>query len=272
MKSAYLSDDGSPYATTNALRILIHLLNDAVPCDFTYRHESHSCVAVPSADQAVNRPISAISKIYVPCNPGTADQCARTALMDVGTAVRLRENGHYKEILDVGYIWDIFIAGLLRDVGKTMIPRRLLEKHPLTVAEKAEMGQHAEYSASIASKIFPFPNDHRVLDFIRFHHKCSESERVAEKDGDGAPLASHIIRACGRFDRLVTPRPYKEGVLAPGEALEQLKRLAEKENKHSPPFLLEALDDLVLSENPRDRELMRRVYRGTDAEKYFVDV
>lgn len=222
------------------------ILNQAVPCDFI------------SEGGYVNlffkyHPISVMHN-----NSATARHCARTSFMGVKTGTKLAENGHYGEILTKDYILDIFIAGLLHDVGKRMIYDDLLLKSPITDEEKAEIAMHADNGVLIASQIMP--SSHRVLNFIRLHNKCNGSDRVLEKDGRGAPLGSYLLRVSDIFDALVTPRPYRDGVATPAEAM------AEIMTETFPPFLAETFGCDVLA----DKRFMSRVYSGTDVEKHFM--
>lgn len=242
---------------------LVGSLKWITPGHFTYSRGERGYVLVPSAE---GRPREVEYQ-----DAGIAGYCARTALLDARTGVELRERGHYPGILDDDYIFKMFLAALLRNAGKNKIPRDLHERPSLSRREKREILKHAEYSASMAGELFPeelFPGYGKVADFIRYHHECKKSGRISETDGDGAPLASHILRMGGRFDSLVTPRPYMRKTLTPGEAIPEMERICKK----SPPHLLETFGGLVLSNDPSYREFMRGIYRGTEAEKYFADI
>lgn len=120
---------------------------------------------------------------------------------------------------------EIAIAGYLHDIGKTIWPAELFDKHPLSQADWAFIKSHPVVGVKIASDILPDIPDF-VKNLIRFHHE--------RPDGKGYPdglkdLSEEILllAACDSFDAMTTERAYRpEGAFTVGYALEEIGRFA----------------------------------------------
>lgn len=105
----------------------------------------------------------------------------------------------------------VFVAGLLHDIGKLGVPLDILEKPaPLTPDEMVEMQRHAERSKSILDTV---PGLEDVSRWGSLHH-----ERM---DGSGYPfglkgheltLPSRIIAVADVFTAIAEDRPYRRGM------------------------------------------------------------
>lgn len=116
----------------------------------------------------------------------------------------------------------IYISGLLHDIGKIIIDKKLINKgEKLSDAEMSEIRRHPQISHDILSKIkFPWKD---VAFFVKHHH-----ERV---DGTGYPGALQktqmsdgmkILALADAFDAMTTDRPYRDR-LTLSEALNEIK-------------------------------------------------
>jgi putative nucleotidyltransferase with HDIG domain len=101
------------------------------------------------------------------------------------------------------------VAGLLHDIGKTVVPREILSKPGrLTAEEQAEMNRHPEDGTRLILKA---DQDLGLAAIVAYEHHI----RI---DGGGYPTvtkartchpASRLVHVCDVFDALRTHRPYR---------------------------------------------------------------
>jgi putative nucleotidyltransferase with HDIG domain len=145
----------------------------------------------------------------------TRDHSYRVACYSVAIA---RELGWKKNDVE-----GIYVAGLLHDIGKIIIDRKVINKgEELTSLEISEIKQHPQISYNILSKIkFPWKN---IEDFVRHHHERLDGKGypdslVATQMSDGVK----ILALADAFDAMTTDRPYR-GKLALNEAFHEVQR------------------------------------------------
>lgn len=118
-------------------------------------------------------------------------------------------------------IYDIGIAGLLHDIGKSKIPNEILNKPGrLTDEEFAIMKQHSVYGYRILQE----------KDDMKENIKMAVLQHHEKINGNGYPLGvkeaqicqfAKIISVVDIYDALVTDRPYKQG-FTPRDAVEMI--------------------------------------------------
>jgi putative nucleotidyltransferase with HDIG domain len=145
----------------------------------------------------------------------TRDHSYRVACYAVAIA---RELGWKKNDVE-----GIYVAGLLHDIGKIVIDRKVINKgEELTSLEINEIKRHPQISYNILSKIkFPWKN---IVDFVRHHHERLDGRGypdslVATQMSDGVK----ILVLADAFDAMTTDRPYREK-LALEEAFDEVRR------------------------------------------------
>jgi putative nucleotidyltransferase with HDIG domain len=126
--------------------------------------------------------------------------------------------------LDELQVRELAYAAVLHDVGKILVPSRIISKHgPLTQRERMVVQRHAQRGAEIL-RTLGFPE--RIARAVDSHH-----ERV---DGQGypsglrldeIPMASRIIAVADAFDVMTRPRIYGR-CRDSGEAFAELVRCA----------------------------------------------
>lgn len=113
----------------------------------------------------------------------------------------------------------LVLTGLLHDIGKTKIPREILDApRKLTEAEFAIVKHHPTYSYSLLAKDY----EQMVLDGVLYHHERESGSGYPEgRKADHIPLFAKITAVSDVYDALISKRSYKEAI-QPFKILEQL--------------------------------------------------
>ena len=116
----------------------------------------------------------------------------------------------------------IYLAGLIHDVGKVAIPELILRKPgKLDVEEFHTIQSHAPIGGDILHGIKEFPVFQEVA---RSHHERYDGTGYPEKlKGEQIPLFARIVTICDCFDAMTSDRSYRKA-LSDEEALSELKR------------------------------------------------
>ncbi len=114
------------------------------------------------------------------------------------------------------------LAATLHDVGKTALPKSLLNKQgPLTAQESEFMHRHTLVGERI---VLAAPALASTAPLIRSSHERPDGLGYPDGlRGKEIPLGSRIIAACERFDAMTSLRPYCEAA-SDEVALEELRR------------------------------------------------
>lgn len=120
-----------------------------------------------------------------------------------------------------GKLDDIFLGGLIHDIGKIGVPDSLLGKPgPLTANELAVMRSHVIVGGEIVG---PLRSAAGVLPIIRHHHERWDGAGYPDRlAGEEIPLPARIVAVCDAFDAMVSARPYRPS-LGTERALEILR-------------------------------------------------
>lgn len=125
-----------------------------------------------------------------------------------------------KELFEIG------MAGLMHDIGKTKVPPEILNKPAkLTFEEFKEMKKHSLYSYQMVKDNTSISNDVKLA-MLQHHEKLDGSGYPYGIKGDEIHPYAKIITIADIFDALVTNRPYKRGI-APKEAVEMIMGMTE---------------------------------------------
>jgi putative nucleotidyltransferase with HDIG domain len=126
--------------------------------------------------------------------------------------------------LDPGEIAALRSAGLLHDIGKVAVDKRLFGKTTsLDPEEFREMADHTVVGHQIVTGVqFPWP---RIPEIVRWHHeRCDGSGYPDGLAVDEVALPVRIIALADTFDAMTSERPYRER-LSLGATLSEIVRL-----------------------------------------------
>lgn len=130
---------------------------------------------------------------------GHSERTGRFAV-DIGRELELP-----REELD-----DLYIGGLLHDIGKLAIPEYILNKPSALAPEEFELvKQHPSKGYELASR-FPGCTRKGVLDIILYHHERYDGTGYPYGlKGREIPLAARIVAVADSYDAMVSERVYR---------------------------------------------------------------
>jgi hypothetical protein len=141
---------------------------------------------------------------------GHSERVARIAV-EIGREMGLEEDE----------LSDIYLAGLLHDVGKIGVRDEvLLKPGPLTEEEYDHVKQHVVVGYRILAELHPLRN---LLPAVLHHHERYDGAGYPEGlAGENIPLLARILAVADAYDAMCTRRSYR-GALSPKEVEEALK-------------------------------------------------
>jgi len=130
--------------------------------------------------------------------------------------------------MDANEVSALHSAGLLHDIGKVSVDKRLFAKSTTLDAEEfREMADHTVIGHQIVSGVqFPWP---RIPDIVRWHHERADGSGYP--DGlvmDEVPLPARIIGLADTFDAMTSERPYRESISLGGTLSEIVRMTPQK--------------------------------------------
>lgn len=216
-KGVRMSSDDSQAGIGPKLRLLV---SDQKPADaYAMQRPKPSLNRTPSMDRAIES-ISAHTQINQIFNqlwlkdPETFKHCHRVADLAQATAGELG-------LSDTQRV-EVYISGLLHDVGKTKTPTHILQKPgPLTHEEFSIMRLHPEDSGRMVAEISDIGY---LAEAIRSHHERMDGRGYPDaKVGEAIPLYSRIVLVADTFDAMTNNRVYRKQIDL-GRTYEELLR------------------------------------------------
>lgn len=192
-----------------------------------------------NARQVIMEAMAAVAETR---DPETGAHIKRTQHYVKAIAEKLRDTGHYSDILTQEFIDILFASAPLHDIGKVGVPDHILLKPgKLTEAEFELMKKHAGYGKKIiystAKKIegddFLFIAGEIALNH---HEKWDGTGYPRGLSGHDIPLSGRIMAVADVYDALISRRCYKPPF--PHEDAFQIMR--EARGKIFDPLILDA--------------------------------
>lgn len=146
-----------------------------------------------------------------PYAQGQSERVARLAV-EVG-----RELGLSGEELN-----DLYLAGLLHDVGKVGVRDAIIQKEgPLGPEDCEHVKRHVTIGHDLLRDLRPL---RKLLPGVLHHHERYDGAGYpAGLAGEDVPLAARILAVADAYDAMSRPRPYREA-MPPAEVEEKLRR------------------------------------------------
>jgi cyclic di-GMP phosphodiesterase len=173
--------------------------------------------AMQEAYLQMARTLASIAEAREPYASGHAD---RVGLLANEIAIRLGCSEEMKR--------QIKFAAILQDIGKIVIPDRILSKQGnLTQAEYKEINGHPTASVEIIQHVERFKD---ILPLVESHHEWYDGSGGYPKKlkGEQIPLGARILAVADAYDALTCHRPHRPS-LTPAQAAQVLKRGAGKQ-------------------------------------------
>jgi HD-GYP domain-containing protein (c-di-GMP phosphodiesterase class II) len=145
---------------------------------------------------------------FVRCMTATIDAKDRTtgghSERVARMAVRLGKELQLQETV----LGDIYLAGILHDIGKIGIQDSILQKpDKLTAEEFDHLKQHVVIGDRIISNLKPF---HHLRPGVRNHHERWDGRGYPDGlRGAESPLLARLLAVADACDAMLSPRPYR---------------------------------------------------------------
>lgn len=102
-------------------------------------------------------------------------------------------------------IYDVVLAGLLHDIGKSAIPQELLNKNNLTSQEQKTLQDHTKVGYKIIKIKMELPEN--IARVALDHHENNDGSGYPNgKSGERINVESQIVNVCNYFDNLTSNR------------------------------------------------------------------
>jgi HD-GYP domain-containing protein (c-di-GMP phosphodiesterase class II) len=105
----------------------------------------------------------------------------------------------------------IYFAGLVHDIGKTIIPSKILNKKGKLSDEEFDLiKKHSYYGYESLSKIEALSS---IAELVLYHHERVDGKGYpCQKIQNDIPLGSRILCVADAYDAMVNNRPYHEAI------------------------------------------------------------
>jgi len=173
-------------------------------------------ITMPKGTDCIGKALEVIAQIIDMKHPYTAGHSLRVSRYAMACALALK--------LSHDDVTRIKWAGLIHDIGKLTVPRKILDKPTkLTKAEFTQIKKHAEVTYKILNLI---PTLQEIVPIASSHHEYfNGSGYPLGLKGNEAVLGSRILTICDAFDAMTSNRPYRTP-MTPEAASREIQRLA----------------------------------------------
>jgi HD-GYP domain-containing protein (c-di-GMP phosphodiesterase class II) len=224
LKTALAQNCGKEYSQRLFKRALDILKKDSffyrlrlrknVPQLFKEIKENVGAISMPGKIDAIGTALEVFAQIIDMKHPYTSGHSHRVSRYAI--ACGLAMNLGHDEITRIKW------SGLIHDIGKLGVSRRVLDKPgALTPKEYEEVKTHAALTRKIMDMI---PSLQDITPIASSHHEHFDgSGYPLGLKGDQIPFGARILVVCDAFDAMISNRPYRNP-LSPQAACEEIKR------------------------------------------------
>lgn len=151
--------------------------------------------------------------------------------------------------LDNTTIRDLRLAATLHDIGKIMIPEKILNKPArLNSKEYESVKKHSETGYHILRAVDEYVH---IADSVLYHHERWDGKGYPRKlKGKEIPLIARIISIADAYEAITSHRPY-QGARNKDEAINELKA---NSGKQFDPEIVKVFIENVLDDNNNIKE------------------
>ena len=177
-------DSADEEVARTALRMLVGL-------------RSHAQTATKQLLNGLVHSLNAVLDAKDPYTAGHSERVARIAVL-LGKQMGL----------STALIGDLFLAGLIHDIGKIGVRDEVLWKPgKLTPQEYEEIKQHPVIGERIVASIEPF---RRLCPAVRHHHERFDGKGYPDGlSGEAVPMLARVLGVADALDAMMSPRRYR---------------------------------------------------------------
>ncbi|MFH1248261.1 MAG: HD domain-containing phosphohydrolase [Candidatus Omnitrophota bacterium] len=171
-------------------------------------------IEIPHKIDAIGRALEVVAQIIDMKHPYSSGHSLRVSRYALACSLVLKFTHDQTTLIR----W----AGLIHDIGKISVSRRILDKPTqLTPREFKEIRKHASFTANIMEMI---PSLKDIALMASSHHEFFDgSGYPLGLRGEQIPLGSRILALCDAFDAMTSNRPYRNP-LTPKAACAEIDR------------------------------------------------
>jgi putative nucleotidyltransferase with HDIG domain len=187
-----------------------------IPIIFKETKDQIGSIPIPSRIDAIGKTLEIFAQIIDMKHPYTSGHSLRVARYAMACALTMH--------LAHDDVTRIRWAGLIHDIGKINVARRILDKPTsLTPKEFREVKKHAIMSRDIMNMI---PTLKELTPIVAGHHEYFDgSGYPLGLKGYQIPLEARILVICDAFDAMISNRPYRNP-LSPEDACHEIEKFS----------------------------------------------
>jgi len=142
-------------------------------------------------------------------DPYTHGHTERVTDYSLAIARQMVKNG--SACLTKSFLENLYISGLLHDIGKIAVPEVVLNKSGrLTPKEQEIIQKHPAKGAEIVK---PLALPQECVDGILYHHERYDGKGYPEGlKGNDIPVSAYVISVADSYDAMTSDRPYRKGM------------------------------------------------------------